>query len=37
MHGWERARKAARYKAERAFFLLLLATSRLHCPPQAPS
>ena len=34
MHGWEKARHAARYKAERAFFLLLLVTSRLHTPPQ---
>jgi hypothetical protein len=34
MHGWERAREAARYKAERAFFLSLLVTSTLRGPHQ---
>jgi hypothetical protein len=34
MHGWEKARNAARYKAERALFLQLLVTSSLHGPHQ---
>ena len=37
MYGWETSRLAARYKAERALFLLLLAPSRALKTPAQPT
>jgi hypothetical protein len=34
MHGWESTRDAAKYRGDRALFLLLAATSR--SPPKMP-
>jgi hypothetical protein len=36
MTGWENSRSEAKYQAERALFLLLMTTSIIYGPPQAP-
>jgi hypothetical protein len=36
MRGWENSRPAAKYRGERALFLLLMAGARIYDPPQTP-